>query len=151
MEPERSRKREHQFVETFFDPETHQFKRTRVGKGREVKLSKERIRSSQEVKRAGGQCIRCKTLKKKVRRRASLQAMEVTSIVDWSSPVHLWIMITFSTASIFLSLIALFDKSFLHVLDVLIHFTDHVVITIFLLIANCIVRWQCPLQPMQKH
>ena len=71
MFPESSRKREHQFVETTFDPKTHQFKRARVGKGREGKLTKEELGSLREVKRAGGQCTRCKALKKKVSLKAA--------------------------------------------------------------------------------
>ena len=68
MEPKLSWKREHQFVATSFDPITHRSKWTRVGKGREGKLTKEELESLKEVKRAGGQCSRCKALKKKVGR-----------------------------------------------------------------------------------
>ena len=54
-------------VHTSFDAVTHlPIKRRRIGPGRQGKLTENGLKTSKEVKRAGGQCDRCKALKKKV-------------------------------------------------------------------------------------
>ena len=55
------------FVPTSFDAETHQpIKRARTGRGRQGQHTTNELEKSREVKQAGGQCTRCKELKKKV-------------------------------------------------------------------------------------
>ena len=64
----KSRKRSPKFIEESFDAETNQrVKKPRIGQGRQGKLTKEGLETLKQVKKAGGQCIRCKVLKKKVR------------------------------------------------------------------------------------
>ena len=63
----RSRKRPCGFIEVSFDTGTNQrVKKSRIGQGRQGKLTDEGLKTLKQVKQAGGQCLRCKTLKKKV-------------------------------------------------------------------------------------
>ena len=66
MSWQRGQKRNNLFVQTSFDTTTHlPIKRSRIGPGRQGRLTEEGLKALNEVKRAGGQCVRCKELKKK--------------------------------------------------------------------------------------
>ena len=57
-----------QFVRVAFDDETHQdLSKNPSGRGRKGKLTREGRAEMKVVKSAGGQCERCRTVKKKVR------------------------------------------------------------------------------------
>ena len=59
---------ENQFVRVAFNDETHQdLSKNPSGLGRKGKLSKEGRAAMRVVKSAGGQCERCRVVKKKVR------------------------------------------------------------------------------------
>ena len=56
------------FVQIAFDGKTHQpVSKDERGRGRQGKLTQEGLAALRVVKRAGGQCERCRVLKKKVR------------------------------------------------------------------------------------
>ena len=68
MEQEDVRVHNGQFMHVAFDSETHKpLSKDRPGRGRQGKLTQEGLAALKVVKQAGGQCERCRILKKKVR------------------------------------------------------------------------------------
>ena len=67
MDPTPTAKQIVRFVSTSFDAEIHRpVKKARTSRGRQGNFTEHELRKSREVRVAGGQCNRCRKLKKKV-------------------------------------------------------------------------------------